>query len=151
MEKVTLLVIEDRNTIQRILNDYKDHTKDIEVLLEMPNQKNLQTSITKTLHELGIPSNIKGYQYLKEGIDILYHHPSFIEGVTKELYPTIAKKYHSTTARVERDMRHAIEVSWNRANWDFMEEVFGYSIDTEKAKPTNSEFIATIADKLRLE
>ena len=112
---------------------------------------NLQVSITKTLHELGVPSHIKGYQYIREGIALLYHNPSIIGGITKELYPEIARKYNSTTSRVERAIRHAIEVSWNRANWEFMEDIFGYSVDIDKAKPTNSEFIVTIADKLRLE
>ena len=112
---------------------------------------NLQVSITKTLHELGVPSHIKGYQYIREGISIIYNRPDVVGGITKELYPEIAKKYHSTTSRVERAIRHAIEVSWNRANWDFMEDIFGYSVDIDKAKPTNSEFIVTIADKLRLE
>ena len=112
---------------------------------------NLQISITKTLHELGVPSHIKGYQYIREGISLIYNDPSIVGGITKELYPEIAKKFHSTTSRVERAIRHAIEVSWNRANWDFMEEIFGYSVDIDKAKPTNSEFIVTIADKLRLE
>lgn len=112
---------------------------------------NLQISITKTLHELGVPSHIKGYQYIREGISLIYNDPGIVGGITKELYPEIAKKYHSTTSRVERAIRHAIEVSWNRANWDFMEEIFGYSVDIDKAKPTNSEFIVTIADKLRLE
>ena len=112
---------------------------------------NLQLSITRTLHELGVPSHIKGYQYIREGISLMYNHPEIIGGITKELYPEIAKKYHSTTSRVERAIRHAIEVSWNRANWEFMEDIFGYSVDIDKAKPTNSEFIVTIADKLRLE
>lgn len=111
----------------------------------------LQVSITKTLHELGVPSHIKGYQYIREGISLIYHNPNIIGGITKELYPEIAKKFNSTTSRVERAIRHAIEVSWNRANWEFMEDMFGYSVDIDKAKPTNSEFIVTIADKLRLE
>ena len=112
---------------------------------------NLQISITKTLHELGVPSHIKGYQYIREGITIVYKRPEVIGGITKELYPEIAKKYNSTVSRVERAIRHAIEVSWNRGNWDLMEEIFGHSVDIDKAKPTNSEFIVTIADKLRLE
>ncbi len=112
---------------------------------------NLQVSITKTLHELGVPSHIKGYQYIREGIFIIYNDPTIIGGITKDLYPAIARKFNSTTSRVERAIRHAIEVSWNRANWDFMEDIFGYSVDIDKAKPTNSEFIVTIADKLRLE
>ena len=112
---------------------------------------NLQVSITKTLHELGVPSHIKGYQYIREGIKLIYNKPDIIGGITKELYPEIAKRFNSTTSRVERAIRHAIEVSWNRANWEFMEDIFGYSVDIDKAKPTNSEFIVTIADKIRLE
>ena len=112
---------------------------------------NLQISITKTLHELGVPSHIKGYQYIREGISLVYKNPEIIGGITKELYPEIADKYDSTVSRVERAIRHAIEVSWNRGNWDLMEDIFGHSVDIDKAKPTNSEFIVTIADKLRME
>lgn len=112
---------------------------------------NLQISITKMLHELGMPSHIKGYQYIREGISMVYEKPDIVGGITKELYPDIASKFDTTVSRVERAIRHAIEVSWNRGNWDFMEEVFGHSVDIDKAKPTNSEFIVTIADKLRLE
>ena len=112
---------------------------------------NLQISITKTLHELGVPSHIKGYQYIREGISLIYQHPEIVGGITKELYPEIAKKYDSTVSRVERAIRHAIEISWNRGNWDLMEEIFGHSVDIDKAKPTNSEFIVTVADKLRLD
>ena len=112
---------------------------------------NLQISITKVLHELGIPSHIKGYQYIREGIEIIFEHPETIGGITKELYPELASKFETTVSRVERAIRHAIEVSWNRGNWSLMEEIFGHSVDIDKAKPTNSEFIVTIADKLRLE
>lgn len=112
---------------------------------------NLQISITKILHELGIPSHIKGYQYIREGIGIIYERPETIGGITKELYPELAVKFNTTVSRVERAIRHAIEVSWNRGNWDLMEEIFGHSVDIDKAKPTNSEFIVTIADKLQLE
>ena len=112
---------------------------------------NLQISITKMLHELGMPSHIKGYQYIREGIIMLYNKPEIVGGITKELYPDIASKFDTTVSRVERAIRHAIEVSWNRGNWDFMEEIFGHSVDIDKAKPTNSEFIVTVADKLRLE
>lgn len=112
---------------------------------------NLQVSITKILHELGIPSHIKGYQYIREGIGIVFENPDTIGGITKELYPELADKYDTTVSRVERAIRHAIEVSWNRGDWDLMEEIFGHSVDIDKAKPTNSEFIVTIADKLRLD
>ena len=113
--------------------------------------KNLQVNVTHILHELGVPSHIKGYHYLREGIKLLYNNPELIVGITKELYPSIAKKFASTDTRVERSIRHAIEVSWNRGNWDLMQELFGYSVDIDKAKPTNSEFIVTIADKLRMD
>lgn len=112
---------------------------------------NLQLSITKVLHELGIPSHIKGYQYIREAIGIIYERPEIIGGITKELYPELANKFDTTVSRVERAIRHAIEVSWNRGNYYLMEEIFGHSVDIDKAKPTNSEFMVTIADKLKLE
>jgi len=112
---------------------------------------NIQVSITKMLHELGIPSHIKGYQYLREAIGIIFDRPETIGGITKELYPELADKFDTTVSRVERAIRHAIEVSWNRGNIDLMEEIFGHSVDIDRAKPTNSEFVVTIADKLRLD
>ncbi len=112
---------------------------------------NLQISITKILHELGIPSHIKGYQYIRDGVSLIFENPDMIGGITKELYPELASKFDTTVSRVERAIRHAIEVSWNRGNWDLMEEIFGNSVDIDKAKPTNSEFIVTVADKLRLD
>ena len=134
------------NKILEVSNNYNAEGAGIDLY-----NNNLQISITKTLHELGVPSHIKGYQYIREGITLVYNNPTIVGGITKELYPEIAKKFNSTTSRVERAIRHAIEISWNRANWDFMEELFGYSVDIDRAKPTNSEFIVTIADKLRLE
>ncbi len=112
---------------------------------------NIQISISKMLHELGMPSHIKGYQYIREAIYMVYDNPLMVGGITKELYPELASRFDTTVSRVERAIRHAIEVSWNRGDWDFMEEVFGHSVDIDKAKPTNSEFIVTLADKLRLE
>ncbi len=135
----------EKRIIECVEKDNYDH-KSIDIY-----HNNLQISITKILHELGIPSHIKGYQYIREGISILYEHPEVVGGITKELYPDIASKFDTTVSRVERAIRHAIEVSWNRGNWDLMEEIFGHSVDIDKAKPTNSEFIVTVADKLRLE
>lgn len=112
---------------------------------------NLQIAITKILHELGIPSHIKGYQYIRDGVGMVFDNPDIIGGITKELYPELASKFDTTVSRVERAIRHAIEVSWNRGNWDLMEEIFGNSVDIDRAKPTNSEFIVTVADKLRLD
>ena len=111
----------------------------------------VQVSITKMLHELGIPSHIKGYQFLRDAINIVFDRPEVIGGITKELYPELAHKYNTTSSRVERAIRHAIEVSWNRGDWDIIEELFGHSVDIDKAKPTNSEFIITLADKLRMD
>lgn len=138
--------------------DMKDLDKRISELCNKTDSTNidfgyssLQSSITKILHELGIPSHIKDYQYIRNAIGIIYERPETIGGITKELYPELASKFDTTVSRVERAIRHAIEVSWNRGDWDLMEEIFGHSVDIDKAKPTNSEFIVTIADKLRLE
>lgn len=132
--------------IEECANDTKFQNKAIDLY-----HNNLQISITKILHELGIPSHIKGYQYIREGISVIYERPDVVGGITKELYPDIANKFDTTVSRVERAIRHAIEVSWNRGNWQLMEDIFGHSVDIDKAKPTNSEFIVTVADKLRLE
>ena len=111
----------------------------------------LQLTITKMLHELGIPSHIKGYSYIREGITLLYDDPKMIGNITKKLYPELARRYNTTTSRVERAMRHAIEVGWTRSDWKMTEDLFGQSVDFDKAKPTNSEFLVTLADKLRLD
>ena len=112
---------------------------------------NLQVSISKLLHDLGIPSHIKGYQFLRDAVKMLFEAPNMVGGITKELYPELANKYNTTVSRVERSIRHAVEVSWNRGDLKLMENIFGHSVDIDKAKPTNSEFIVTIADKLRLD
>lgn len=111
----------------------------------------LQVSISQILHNLGIPSHIKGYQFLREAVYMIFENPEIIGGITKELYPELANKYDTTVSRVERAIRHAVEVSWNRGDLKLMENIFGHSVDIDKAKPTNSEFIVTIADKLRLD
>ena len=134
---------------KRIIESLKKEEKETKNINLYHN--NLQISVTKILHDLGVPSHIKGYQYIREGIILLYNNPDMIGGITKELYPEIADKFDTTVSRVERAIRHAIEVSWNRGDWDLMEEIFGHSVDIDKAKPTNSEFIVTVADKLRLE
>ena len=133
---------------KRILDYTKEKSNNVNIDFY---HNNLQISITKILHELGIPSHIKGYQYIREGIGIIFERPETIGGITKELYPELASKFDTTVSRVERAIRHAIEVSWNRGNWNLMEEIFGHSVDIDKAKPTNSEFIVTVADKLRLD
>nr|WP_211171088.1 sporulation transcription factor Spo0A [Bacillus sp. DNRA2] len=113
--------------------------------------KNLDASITSIIHEIGVPAHIKGYMYLREAISMVYNDIELLGSITKVLYPDIAKKYNTTASRVERAIRHAIEVAWSRGNIDSISSLFGYTVSMTKAKPTNSEFIAMVADKLRLE
>lgn len=113
-------------------------------------EKSLDTEITELLHEIGVPAHIKGYMYLRESITMVYNNVEILGGITKILYPTVAKKYKTTSSRVERAIRHSIEVAWNRGNVDAISQIFAYTISYNKSKPTNSEFIAMIADKLRL-
>ncbi len=110
----------------------------------------IEIKTSELLHNLGIPSQIKGYQYLREGILLLYQNNDFIGGITRNLYPEIARRHDTTASRVERAIRHAIEVSWNRGDYNIMNKLFGHSIDFDRAKPTNSEFLVTISDALRL-
>lgn len=107
--------------------------------------------ITKMLHEIGVPAHIKGYMYLREAIKMVAQDTNLLGAITKELYPELAVKFKTTSSRVERAIRHAIEVAWSRGNMDTLDSIFGYTIDQNKGKPTNSEFIAMIADKIRLE
>lgn len=125
--------------------------KILECVNEDNSNNNIIKNVTKILHDLGMPSNIKGYNYVRDAINLIYNDPSLIGAVTKNLYPEIAIRYKTTSSRVERAIRHAIEVSWIRADWDLMSDIFGNSVDIDRAKPTNSEFIVTIADKLRLD
>lgn len=111
----------------------------------------LENEITEILHEVGIPAHIKGYMYLRTAISKTFYDPEILGQVTKVLYPEIARTYNTTSSRVERAIRHAIEVAWNRGNTDAIDAIFGYTVSSSKAKPTNSEFIAMISDKLRLE
>ena len=111
---------------------------------------NMEAKITELMHEIGVPAHIKGYQYLRTAILCVVNDVEMLDGVTKILYPDIAKKYHTTPNSVERAIRHAIEVAWGRGDMDAIEEIFGYTIKAGKGKPTNSEFIALISDRLRL-
>ena len=115
------------------------------------NEENLEALVTNVIHEVGVPAHIKGYQYLREAIMMVVNNIDIINQITKQLYPDIASKYHTTPSRVERAIRHAIEVAWGRGQAETVENIFGYTISAAKGKPTNSEFIAMIADKLRLE
>ena len=112
---------------------------------------NLETDVTDIIHEIGVPAHIKGYQYLRDAIILSVNDIEMLNSITKILYPTIAKKHQTTPSRVERAIRHAIEVAWSRGKMDTIDELFGYTVSTGKGKPTNSEFIALIADKIRLE
>ena len=114
-------------------------------------ERNLESDVTNIIHELGVPAHIKGYQYLRDGIIMTVKDMEMMNSITKILYPTIAKKHQTTASRVERAIRHAIEVAWNRGKMDTIDELFSYTINMGKGKPTNSEFIALIADKIRLE
>lgn len=114
-------------------------------------KEHLETDITKMLHELGIPAHIKGYQYLRDAISMVVRDREMMEAVTKILYPEIAKKNYTSSSRVERAIRHAIEVAWGRGSLEVIDELFGYTISTGKGKPTNSEFIALIAHKICLD
>lgn len=113
-------------------------------------ENNIENDVTNIIREIGIPAHIKGYQYIREGIIMAVQDVNMLNYITKLLYPTIAKKYKTTSSSVERAIRHAIEVAWNRGKIEVIEELFGYTVSAGKGKPTNSEFIALIADKLRL-
>ena len=114
-------------------------------------ERNIENDVTSIIHDVGVPAHIKGYQYLREAIIMSVNDNEMLNSITKILYPSIAKKFQTTSSRVERAIRHAIEVAWNRGRMDTIDELFGYTINAEKGKPTNSEFIALIADKIRLE
>ena len=113
--------------------------------------ENLESRVTNMLHEIGIPAHIKGYHYLRDAIIMAVNDMDVLNAITKILYPTVAKKYQTTSSRVERAIRHAIEVAWSRGKLDTLDQLFGYTVSTGKGKPTNSEFIALIADTIQLE
>ena len=116
-----------------------------------PVERDLEADVTNIIHEIGVPAHIKGYQYLREAIMMSVNDIEMLNSITKILYPTIAKQFQTTPSRVERAIRHAIEVAWSRGKMDTIDELFGYTFINGKGKPTNSEFIALIADKIRLE
>jgi two-component system, response regulator, stage 0 sporulation protein A len=113
--------------------------------------KSLETLVTNLMHDLGVPAHIKGYQYLRDSIIMVIKDLDAINSVTKKLYPTVANSYNTTPSRVERAIRHAIEVAWSRGQIETIDSLFGFTVNMGKGKPTNSEFIAMIADKLRLD
>ena len=141
--------------------DIEQLCENISVLLKNGNDKPLtplkidafgiELRVTQILHEIGVPAHIKGYHYLRDSIIMSVERPEIINAVTKQLYPSVAKKYQTTSSRVERAIRHAIEVAWDRGDVDVLNSYFGYTIHNDRGKPTNSEFIAMISDKLRLQ
>ena len=121
------------------------------VVQEVPRRLSMESKVTAIIHEVGVPAHIKGYQYLREAICIAVNDMDVINAVTKVLYPTVAKKFGTTSSRVERAIRHAIEVAWDRGDLETLQKYFGYTVNSTKGKPTNSEFIAMISDRLVLE
>ena len=143
--------------IRQLVNDGEDVKKPItyldntEIKINKSKPTDMINQITDIIHEIGIPAHIKGYMYLREAINMLVNDIGLLSAVTKELYPSIGKKFNTTDSRVERAMRHAIDVAWSRGQIETINKIFGYTIQNEKGRPTNSEFIAMVADKLRLE
>jgi two-component system response regulator (stage 0 sporulation protein A) len=121
------------------------------IINSAPTSHELESAITNIIHEIGVPAHIKGYIYLREAITMVVNNLELLSAVTKELYPSISRKFNTTPSRVERAIRHAIEVAWSRGRVDVINQLFGYTIHNVKGKPTNSEFIAMIADKLRIQ
>ena len=168
MEQLNVLTTKDNEKLYKIIGQLMSTDKEFQIMITVPSgnkempaksvetakrteERDLEQDVTDMIHEIGVPAHIKGYQYIRKAIMMVIEDSSIINAVTKVLYPSVAKEYGTTASRVERAIRHAIEVSWNRGNWALMEEIFGHSVDIDKAKPTNSEFIVTIADKLRLD
>ena len=123
----------------------------LRINVRRPGKTNIETMVTGIIHEIGVPAHIKGYQYLREAIIIAVNDMDVINAITKVLYPQVAKTFQTTPSRVERAIRHAIEVAWDRGDLDTLQRFFGYTVSNTKGKPTNSEFIALIADKLQLQ
>lgn len=139
-----------RQNIETTINNENRYSSN-EEKVNTPRAFDLEAEITNIIHEVGVPAHIKGYMYLRDAITMVANNMSLLSGVTKELYPSIARKYNTTASRVERAIRHAIEVAWSRGQVDAVNKIFGGTINNGKGKPTNSEFIAMVADKLRLQ
>ena len=169
MEQLNLSTTRDTENVYKILGELIHMDREFQIMITVPsgsrttliendkeeNDKklsyNLERDVTDMIHEIGVPAHIKGYQYLREAIMMSVEEPDMLGSITKVLYPTIAKNNQTTASRVERAIRHAIEVAWNRGRMETLDAMFGYAINTGKGKPTNSEFIALIADKIRLQ
>lgn len=170
MEQMNLSTTKDAEKVYKILGDLLHMEREFQIMITVPSGNgtvrakeqgeeredralsfDLEKDVTDMIHEIGVPAHIKGYQYLREAIIMSVEDPDMLGSITKVLYPTIARKYQTTSSRVERAIRHAIEVAWNRGRMETLDAMFGYTINTGKGKPTNSEFIALIADKIRLQ
>ena len=169
MEQLNITAAKDNEKIYKILGDLMNADREFQIMITVPSGKrgntartaqepqkqkmvirDLEQDVTNMIHEIGVPAHIKGYQYLREAIMMAVDDSGMISSITKILYPTIAKRFQTTPSRVERAIRHAIEVAWSRGRMETLDALFGYTIDTGKGKPTNSEFIALIADRIRL-
>ena len=136
----------DMDVVNSRLIDLVMHKEEIKVV----KSSKIESEVSVLLHDLGIPTHVRGYQYIREGVMLLYASDGVSSLVTKEIYPKIANKYQTTSSRVERAIRHAIEISWSRGDIKLMENLFGNSIDFDRSRPTNSEFLSTLADKFKL-
>jgi two-component system response regulator (stage 0 sporulation protein A) len=136
----------DMDVVNSRLIDLVMHKEEMKVV----KSNKIESEVSVLLHDLGIPTHVRGYQYIREGVMLLYASDGISSLVTKEIYPRIANKYQTTSSRVERAIRHAIEISWSRGDIKLMEDLFGNSIDFDRSRPTNSEFLSTLADKFKL-
>ena len=169
METLNMTAARDQKQFYKLLDNLINTNKEFQIMITVPSgtkdtavpekevvlpaflTRDLEKDVTDMIHEIGVPAHIKGYQYLREAIMMSVEDVEMLGSITKVLYPTIAKKYQTTPSRVERAIRHAIEVAWSRGRMETLDALFGYTINTAKGKPTNSEFIALIADKIRLQ
>lgn len=169
METLNMTASRDQKQFYKLLDNLISTNKEFQIMITVPSgtkdenisvsdavpesyrARDLEKDVTDMIHEIGVPAHIKGYQYLREAIMMSVQDVEMLGSITKVLYPTIAKKYQTTSSRVERAIRHAIEVAWSRGRMETLDALFGYTINTGKGKPTNSEFIALIADKIRLQ
>lgn len=159
MSNIYVNMLPDKLSVEELAKEVsitsKSRAKDVRIY--QPEDKNktdeneLEVVVTDIIHEIGVPAHIKGYQYLRSSIMMAVMDMDILDSITKQLYPSIAKEYNTTPSRVERAIRHAIEVAWGRGKTDTINELFGYSMNNGRTKPTNSEFIALIADKIRLD
>ena len=169
MEQLSLTAGKEKENVVQILTDLMEHNREFQIMITVPARaageensleyvqakevpkRDLERDVKNMIHDIGVPAHIRGYQYLREAIQMSVKDMDMLGSITKTLYPEIAKKYETTPSRVERAIRHAIEVAWNRGRMETLDALFGYTINTGKGKPTNSEFIAMIADKMRLD